>query len=84
MLGDHPLIVKMFATLGRRSDEGDLMIGNTPQERTSIQAQIDKLNAEVPVGSRDYTSRGHQDKLQKLYEQLHGRNPIVGSEGRAA
>ncbi len=84
MLGDHPVMVKFLATQGRRMDEGDLMIGSTAQERTSIQTQIDALNKAVPVGSPGYTDSGHQAKLQGLFDQMHGRVQIVGSQGRAA
>lgn len=84
MLGDHPVIVKFLATLGRRTGEGDMLLGPTPQERSSIQDQINELNRQVPVGSRGYTSAEHQQKLQALYDKLHGKAPIVGSQGRAA
>lgn len=84
MLGDHPAIVRFLATIGRRSDEGDLMIGSTADEKASIRQQIDELNKAVPVGSTDYADRSHQKKLGELYDQLYGRTPIVGSESRAA
>lgn len=82
LLGDHPAMVRFLATLGRRTDEGELQINNTPETRQSIQEQIAKLNTEVPPGSANYTTKAHQDKLQELYAQLHGRGSIVGASGR--
>jgi hypothetical protein len=79
MLGDHPLMAKFLATLGKRSGEGELMIGATPEEKTSIQEQIDALNRQVPVGSANYTSAAHQKKLQTLFDKLHGTDPVVGA-----
>jgi hypothetical protein len=78
LLGDHPQVVKFLATIGRRTGEGDLMIGTTKEERESIQQQINTLNAQVPPGSPGYTQAAHQAKLQQLYGQL-GSAPIVGS-----
>ena len=83
MLGDHPAMVRFLATMGRRGDEGELMLGQTPESRASIQSQIDALNKETPVGSANYTTQAHQDKLQALYAQLHGSGSIVGG-GRSA
>jgi hypothetical protein len=84
MLGDHPVLIKALANLGRGLGEGDLMLGATREEQASIQEQIEVLNKSVPVGSTNYTAPGHQQKLQGLYEKLHGRTGIVGSGQRAA
>jgi hypothetical protein len=84
MLGDHPMMVKMLATLGRRTDEGDLMLGATPEETASVQQEIDELMSKVPPGTPAYLSPTHQQKLSRLYEQLAGRGGIVGSSGRSA
>lgn len=84
MLGDHPVMAKILATFGHRMGEGDVHIGSTPHERTSVKAEIDQLNAAVPVGSREYTNAAHQAKLQALYEKLHGRNPVIDGQQRVA
>ena len=65
--------------MGRSSGEGELMVGATPEEKTSIQDQINTLDKQVPVGSPGYTSSAHQKKLQALYEKLHGNEPITGA-----
>jgi len=82
MLGDHPAMVRFLATVGRRTDEGDLLLTATPEERNNVQAEIDRLNNEVPPGSPNYTNPAHQSKLQDLYQRLHGNTPIVGSQQR--
>jgi hypothetical protein len=83
LLGDHPIMVKFMATIARRTmDEGEMMLGHTPEEKKSIQSQIDDLNKAVPVGSPGYTTQAHQQKLQGLYDKLYGKDPIVGSAGR--
>ncbi|MDP2618639.1 MAG: hypothetical protein Q8P46_00440 [Hyphomicrobiales bacterium] len=84
MLGDHPAIVRFLATIGRRTDEGDLMIGSTADEKASIRDQIAELNRTVPVGSAGYKDPAHQKKLTELYEAAYGRAPIIGSQTRAA
>lgn len=84
MLGDHPAMAKILSTFGRRMGEGDLHIGSTPQEKNSAMDEINKLNAAVPVGSREYTTAAHQAKLQALYEKLHGSNPLIGNAQRVA
>lgn len=84
MLGDHPVIVKALASLGRQMDESSVTLGATPEQKSSIQEQINALNKEVPVGSPAYTSKDHQQKLQDLFAKLHGSTGIVGSGGRAA
>jgi len=84
MIGDHPMIVKFLATLGRRTDEGDLLLSATREEKSSIQDQINQLNKEVPPGTPAYASKAHQDKLSGLYGKLHGHQPIVGSAQRVA
>jgi hypothetical protein len=84
MLGDHPVIVKALAQLGRGMDESTISISATPEQKASVQEQIDALNKAVPVGSPQYTSKDHQAKLQDLFAKLHGSTPIVGSSGRAA
>ena len=83
-LGDHPLMVKYLAGIGRRSSEGELSVGFSPQERSSIQEQITSLNNSVPPGSPSYLEASHQAKLQGLYDKLYGNDPVVGSSQRVA
>lgn len=83
-LGDHPLMVKYLAGVGRRSSEGELSIGFSPQERSSVQEQITSLNNSVPPGSPAYLEASHQAKLQGLYDKLYGNDPVVGSSQRVA
>lgn len=84
MLGDHPVIVKVLANLGRQMDESSMTIGTTPEMKASIQDQINALNKEVPPGSAAYTNKDHQAKLSDLFHKLHGGATIVGGPGRAA
>jgi len=84
MLGDHPVLARFLASLGRRADEGDLMLGATREEKSSIQTELDALNKAVPPGTAGYTEKSHQDRLAKLYGQLHGAGSIVGGGMRVA
>jgi hypothetical protein len=84
MLGDHPIIVKTLAQIGREMSESTIGLGVTPEQKADIQTQINDLNKKVPVGSPGYSDKDHQAKLQELYGKLAGNNPIVGAAGRAA
>lgn len=84
LLGDQPAMMKFLAMLGRRSDEGDLMLGATPDERQSLQAELAELDKAVPVGSAGYTDKAHQAKRTALFDKIYGSAPIVGGQNRAA
>jgi len=84
VLGDHPVMQKFLANLGRRTSEGEVLIGNTKEERQTAKQELDELNRKVPPGSTGYTDRAHQQKLSELYALVYGDEPIVGTQGRAA
>ncbi len=85
MLGDHPVIVRALAVLGRGREEGGLMVGGgSPEEKSSAQAELDALNKSVPVGTPAYASKEHQAKLEALYAKIHGKGSIVGGSQRVA
>lgn len=82
MLGDHPVLVRFLATVARRTDEGDLMLTATPEEKQNIQSEIDAMLKENPVGSAGYAKKDFQEKLQGLYEKKYGSAPIIGAGQR--
>lgn len=82
LLGDHPVMQKFLANLGRRTSEGEVMIGNTTEERKSAQDEINELNKKVPIGTPGYADPAHQKKLQELYAIVAGDEPVVGAGGR--
>lgn len=80
-LGDHPAIIKAFGKVGRSMGEGDFIGAVGADQRSSINAQIDRLMADNPPGTEKYKAVAAQ--VAALTEQLHGTGPIVG-RGRAA
>jgi hypothetical protein len=83
-LGDHPTMVKFLSTIGRKSDEAEMVMISSAAEAESAQSEINRLNREVPVGSEAYKDPEHQKRLQALYAKVAGNAPIVGAQGRAA
>lgn len=84
MLGDHPVMARLLARIGRSYDEGDAILGHTPEQRASVQSEIEALMQSVPPGSPAYTTPAHQAKLNALYEKLYGSAGIVGGGQRVA
>lgn len=70
-LRDHPAIVKTLAQIGLRTAEDGVIGHTTPDERTSIEAEIAKLRSEHPVGTSLYTPDIDR-KLKGLYQKLYG------------
>lgn len=81
-LGDHPAVVRTFASIGRRVGEDTPLSGEPLTGENSLQARIDNLHALQDSDPRRYATPGVQDELRQLYGKLYGGQPIVGSEGR--
>tara|TARA_R110000744_G_scaffold324456_2_gene430260 strand:- start:497 stop:1408 length:912 start_codon:yes stop_codon:yes gene_type:complete len=82
---DHPLMVRMFAQLGREMGEGSLGGVATAGERESLNEQAqgfrDKRNAAMAKNLHAEAKRWDQKELAVL-EKLHGNAPIVGTSTR--
>ena len=78
---DHPLMVKMFAKLGREMGEGSLGSVATAGERDSLNEQAQsfraKRNEAMSKGLTAEAKRWDAKELAVL-EKLHGTDPIVG------
>lgn len=80
-LGDYPPFLRLMAAIGKRSDEGDLLLGGGGGEaKTTAKAELDQLVAANPPGSDGY--KKNQKRIQELYGIVHGNQPIVGAQGR--
>lgn len=82
LLGDHPDMVKFLATVGRKSDEADMIVVSSQAEKQSAKERIDQILKENPVGSPNYTSPAVQRELADLYKKVAGENPITGLGAR--
>ena len=96
-LGNDPLVLKLAAMLGREFADRDRERAGSqarnvdaPPPRSTlsgrsaeaVQADIDRLNEQVPPGSRKYVDPKHQRRLAALYGELTGDSPIVGARMR--
>lgn len=79
LLGDHPAMVEFLASIGAKSDEHDMVLQSSAQERQSAQAELDKIYEEHPVGSDSYKSKAVQRRIQELTTKIHGDRPIQGA-----
>lgn len=79
-LGDWPPFLRLMATIGKRSDEGDMLLGGAGEGRQSAEAELKALVEANPVGSEGY--KQNQARIQELYEIIHGKKPVVGSQNR--
>jgi hypothetical protein len=91
-LGNDPLVIKIAAALGRGLADNTAPEptnnGARPQSPAQparsaedIDADIERLLEDAPIGSRKYASNKFQDKLQALYAERYG-GPIVGARLR--
>jgi len=76
---DHPLMVKMFAKLGREMGEGALGSVATEGEKDTLMEQANSYR-EKRV---DAYAKGNQ-KERLILDKLHGGGPIVGSDTRTS
>jgi predicted secreted protein len=78
LLGDHPEMVRFLAKVGSKSDEHDMVLQSTQNERATAQEQIAALHEKYPVDSAEYKTDRVQNQLRALYEKVYGSTPIPG------
>lgn len=79
LVGDHPDVVRFLAAVGEMSDEADLTMQSTAQEKASAQARLNQIMAENPPGTQGYLRPDVQQEIAQLHARLHGSDPIVGA-----
>lgn len=80
-LGDWPPFARLMASIGKRADEGELMVGGGGAEaKQTAQQELNTLIAANPPGSDGYVK--NQARIQELYGIIHGKGSIVGGQGR--
>lgn len=84
-LGDHPEIVRLAATVGRRMMEAQVHMEHGSDERKTLEEQREQLTKDM----HDARAAGDNDKARRLdaersevTNQLYGNGAIVGEEGR--
>lgn len=86
-LGDHPMLVKAFAKIGRRMGEGGFMDVVSSDERGSLEQQLSELTREM-LNAHDSGDRMKAQEIDKrrgdIARRLTGGQPIVGRQGRSA
>lgn len=82
LLGDHPEMVRFLANIGSKSDEHDMILQSTAQERQTAQAELDEIYEKYPPGTDGYKSQKVQKRIQELMTKIHGDKPIVGAAVR--
>lgn len=82
-LGDHPEMVRLFGTLGRRMDEHGFIGAASADEQQSIQEELNQVMRDNPPGTDKYRDPTVQKRIRELNEKLHGSGPVVGQAGRA-
>lgn len=76
LLGDLPEVVRFLSSVGRLMEEHNPAMLTTPNERMSVQEEINSIMSENPVGSPGYGDPRVQGRLNQLYELLEGNNLI--------
>lgn len=69
-LGDHPTLVKVFGTIGRRMGEGEFIGAVSAGERQSVQERIQAIMLAHPPGTEKYKSMEVQRELAELHGKL--------------
>lgn len=84
---DHPVMLRLFAAIGREMAEGTLGGTMTEGERETANEELRTLLGKI----NEAQARGDHAEANKLYQReqemlarMHGNRPVVGSEGRAA
>lgn len=84
---DHPLLMQLFATIGREMAEGTLGPTLTESEKDTLDDEIRGLREK----QEEAKSKGDSKLANRLYQQeqaliakRHGNKPVVGVQGRAA
>ncbi|MEQ8193882.1 MAG: hypothetical protein RIB59_05280 [Rhodospirillales bacterium] len=86
-LGDHPEIIRAFASIGKAVGEDGFHGGEGAAAGSTVQERINEIHAwqysPDPAVREKYRSAAAQNELESLYARLHGEGPVVGSAGRA-
>ena len=86
-LANNPVIVKAFASIGRRMMEAKVHIAPGSDDRQSMDDRRDELTQKIHAAraAGDSTLAAKYDKERgALTEQIYGTGDIVGREGRGA
>jgi hypothetical protein len=84
---DHPLMVKMFAKLGREMGEGALGSVATEGERDTLMEQANSYREkrmDAYAKGNHGEARKWDEKERLVLDKLHGGGPIVGSDTRTS
>ena len=74
-LGDHPMFVRTFAQIGRRSGESGIDLEMTAGEKATTKERIDSLGKEIDeaLGKGDHSRANQLDREQRaLYGRMDG------------
>ena len=86
-LANNPVIVKAFASIGRRMMEAKVHIAPGSDERGSMDDRREELTQKIHAArdAGDSTLAAKYDRERgALTEQIYGTGDIVGREGRGA
>lgn len=83
-LGDHPMMLRLWSQVGRRTSEDGIHMGLDPQKTQSVEQELDGIMTKNPPGTPGYNDPAIQRRVAELNAQLYGDSPIVGSSGRSA
>lgn len=83
-LGDHPAMIRAWAKIGLRMDEGGFIGAATADQRQSLEQERDQIMRENDPMSDAYRSPKIQNRLREINQSLYGNRPVVGAAGRTA
>ena len=84
---DHPLMVKMFARLGREMGEGALGSVATEGEKETLMEQANSYREkrmDAYAKGNHAEARKWDEKERTILDKLHGGGPIVGTDTRTS
>ena len=84
---DHPILVRMFAKLGRDMGEGALGSVATEGEKETLLEQANSYRdkrLEAHAKGNNAEARRWDEKERLILEKIHGSGPIVGADTRTA
>lgn len=81
-IGDHPELIRILGTVGRRMGEGQFIGATGKAEVSTLKGELEQLYRDNPVGTDKFSRPDVQARMREINEQLFGTTPIVG-QGRA-
>jgi hypothetical protein len=75
-LGDHPALVKAFASIGLRMGEGEFIGAVGVTEKQTLQDELSRIMTENPPGTEKYRQSGVQRRISEINAALYGAGPI--------